>query len=51
LLARRSQQVATHQLLSHVAPARIFAPINAKRREEPAEFSVRNCILREYAEE
>ena len=38
-------------MLSHVAPAGIFAPINAKRREEPAEFFVRNCILREYAEE
>jgi len=51
LLARRSQRVATHQLLSHVAPAGIFAPINAERREEETEFSVRNCIMREYAEE
>jgi hypothetical protein len=51
MLARRSQRVETHQLLSHVAPAGIFAPINAERREEETEFSVRNCIMREYAEE
>jgi hypothetical protein len=51
MLARRSKRVETHRLLSHVAPAGIFAPINAERREEETEFSVRNCIMREYAEE
>jgi len=51
ILAKRSHRVQTHQWFSHVAPAGIFAPINAERRGERAEFSVRNCILREYAEE
>ncbi|HET8660620.1 MAG TPA: hypothetical protein VFM55_16655 [Micromonosporaceae bacterium] len=51
ILARRSHRVQTHPMFSHVAPAGIFAPINAGRREDTAEFSVRNCILREYAEE
>jgi hypothetical protein len=51
VLATRSRRVATHQLFAHVAPAGIFAPINAERRDEEKEFSVRNCIMREYAEE
>jgi hypothetical protein len=51
VLATRSGQVQTHQMFSHVAPAGIFAPINAERRDEMKEFSVRHCLMREYAEE
>lgn len=51
VLATRSGLVETHQMFSHVAPAGIFAPINAERRDEEEEFSVRQCLMREYAEE
>jgi hypothetical protein len=51
VLATRSGRVETHQMFSHVAPAGIFAPINAERRNEEKEFSVRQCLMREYAEE
>jgi hypothetical protein len=51
MLATRSGRVETHQMFSHVAPAGIFAPINAERRDEAEEFSVRQCVMREYAEE
>jgi hypothetical protein len=51
VLATRSKRVETHQMFSHVAPAGIFAPINAEHRDEEKEFSVRQCLMREYAEE
>jgi hypothetical protein len=51
ILAKRSHAVETHVGYTHVAPSGIFAPINAERRDDPTEFSLRRCILREYAEE
>lgn len=51
ILPRRSAKVETHPLLKHVAPSGIFAPISADRRDDPSEFSIRRCVLREYAEE
>ncbi|MHA6780053.1 esterase/lipase family protein [Pseudonocardia saturnea] len=51
LLAKRSGRVETHPSLAHVAPAGIFAPMNAELRSDATEFSIRNTILREYAEE
>src|SRR5205814_9233029 len=51
ILPRRSATVETHPLFAHVAPSGIFAPIGADRRDDAAEFSIRRCLLREYAEE
>lgn len=51
ILPRRSATVETHPLFKHVAPSGIFAPVGANRRDELGEFSIRRCLLREYAEE
>jgi hypothetical protein len=51
ILPRRSPTVQTHPLFTHVAPSGIFAPTGADQRGDPTEFSIRRCILREYAEE
>lgn len=65
LLSPRSEKVATHQRLEHVAPAGILAPttqrqldgrtpISSRAERRTAwskEFSVEESLLREYAEE
>ncbi|MEV7625025.1 hypothetical protein [Actinoplanes sp. NPDC089786] len=51
LLVRRSAHVRTHPGFLHVAPAGILAPSGVTRTDWREGFSVRQTVLREYAEE
>ena len=51
ILSRRSEAVETHTALAHVAPSGIAAPLSPNFMGWKKEFSFRQSILREYAEE
>jgi hypothetical protein len=51
LVPRRSHEVQTHPRFHHVIPAGIFSPLDYNWHGWQNDFSVRNNVLREYAEE
>jgi hypothetical protein len=50
-LTRRSIYVATHKDFYHLTPSGILAPFHGAEMWNKAEYSAKNSLLREYAEE
>lgn len=48
---RRSEKVRTHAGMWHVVPSGIFSPVNRRWQDPRHEFSVKQAVFREYAEE